>query len=141
MSNRSPGNLTHSKVLSGPAREHSVNISEKNYLGHINPAGENPRELYIDECDALRDGREEFEYSENVALVWYNSVFNSTLTGEAVYPRSEEGVADLLVDEWRESDRHRENLLNPRWEKIGVGVEVDENGTVFGTQAFCPVGG
>jgi len=139
--NRSLGNLTYSETLSRPAREHSVNMSENNYLGHANPAGEGVEERYIDECDALRDGREEFEYSENAAVVWYKVVFESSLTEENVYARSEDGVADLLVDEWRASDVHRQNLLDPRWEAIGVGVTVDENGTVFGTQAFCSVGG
>lgn len=139
--NNSLRNLTYSKVLSVPAREHSVNMSENNYLGHVNPAGEGVEERYIDECDALRDGREEFEYSENAAVVWYKVVFESSLTEENVYARSEEGVADLLVDEWRASEIHRENLLDSRWETVGVGVTVDENGTVFGTQAFCSVGG
>ncbi len=139
--NRSLDSVSFSETLSSPARDHADNMSENDYVGHVNPAGETVEERYVDECDALRDGREEFEYSENAAVVWYKTVFESSLTDENVYARSEEGVAELLVDEWLASELHRENLLDNRWETVGVGVKVDENGTVFGTQAFCSVGG
>jgi len=139
--NRSLDAVTFSETLADPTRDHSTNMSEQGYVGHIDPAGGTVEERYVDECAALRDGREEFEYSENAAVVWYKTVFESSLTEENVYARSEEGVAEVLVDEWLASDAHRDNLLTEGWETVGVGIGVGENGTVFGTQAFCSVGG
>ncbi len=35
------------------------------------------------------------------------------------------------------STGHRKNILNPDYELQGIGIFVDENGTVFLTQEFC----
>jgi Uncharacterized protein with SCP/PR1 domains len=35
------------------------------------------------------------------------------------------------------SPGHRQNILDPDYEVQGIGVFVDENGTVFLTQEFC----
>jgi len=137
--NRSLNALNFSERLSAPAREHSANMSDSFYLGHIAPDGGSVEKRYLDECAALRDGREEFRYSENVANVWYKTVYRSP-ANRSVLLVTEEGVAEYLVNEWTNSTTHRRNLLGEDWRTVGVGVVVDEDGTVFGTQAFCTAG-
>jgi uncharacterized protein YkwD len=137
--NRSLGEVGYSSGLSDAARRHSENMSESFYLGHIEPDGTGVEERYLEECAALRDGREEFRYSENVANVWYKTVYRSP-ANRSVLLVTEEDVAEYLVNEWVNSTTHRRNLLGEDWRSVGVGVVVDENGTVFGTQAFCTAG-
>lgn len=131
--------VAYSSRLSEPARNHSANMSDSFYLGHVEPDGSGVEDRYIDDCAALRDGREEFRYSENVATVWYKTVYRSP-ANRSVLLVTEEGVADALVAEWTNSTTHRRNLLGGAWNTTGVGVVVDENGTVFGTQTFCTAG-
>lgn len=137
--NRSVGPVEGVGVLSDPAREHSVNMSEMFYVGHVEPDGSSVEERYLNGCASLRDSREEIRYSENAASVWYKTVFNSSSKGTTLLV-TEEGVAEALVAEWINSASHRRNMLSERWKTTGVGVVVNENGAVFGTQAFCTAG-
>ena len=34
------------------------------------------------------------------------------------------------------SEGHRRNILSANWQKVGVGVVLDENGHVYATQLF-----
>ena len=131
--------VSYSPRLSRAARDHSANMSDSFYLGHVEPDGSSVESRYLDECAGLRDGREEFRYSENVASVWYKTVYRSP-ANRSVLLVTEEGVADALVAEWTNSTTHRRNLLGEPWNTTGVGVVVDDNGTVFGTQTFCTAG-
>ncbi|MFW5984286.1 MAG: CAP domain-containing protein, partial [Halobacteria archaeon] len=126
--NASLGHVSYSSRLSRAARNHSANMSDSFYLGHVEPDGSSVESRYLDECAGLRDGREEFRYSENVASVWYKTVYRSP-ANRSVLLVTEEGVADALVDEWTNSTTHRRNLLGEPWNTTGVGVVVDENGT------------
>lgn len=138
--NRSVAPVEGVEALSDPAREHSANMSDSFYLGHVEPDGSSVEERYLDGCASLRDGRSEMRYSENVASVWYKTVFNSSGTEGTTLLVTEEGVAEALVAEWINSASHRRNMLGENWTTTGVGVVVGENGAVFGTQAFCTAG-
>jgi uncharacterized protein YkwD len=50
----------------------------------------------------------------------------------AGYPDAEAAMAA-----WMGSDGHRENILNPNFEEIGVGHSLGENDTSYWTQAFA----
>jgi uncharacterized protein YkwD len=41
-----------------------------------------------------------------------------------------------VVESWMKSAGHRENILNNRWEKSGVGIAVTNSGTYYFTQVF-----
>lgn len=43
---------------------------------------------------------------------------------------------DSVVRAWLDSPGHRENLLNPKWRKIGVGFEVLESGRIILVAVF-----
>ncbi|MFP4632462.1 MAG: CAP domain-containing protein [Halobacteriales archaeon] len=126
--------------LSDAARDHSVNMSEVGYVGHVNPANETPEDRYTELCGDRRSDLGEFEASENAAVVWYRVLFESSFSEEPVLLVSEEDLARGLVEEWLASEEHRENLLAEGWRSMGVGVAPGEDGAVFGTQAFCSAG-
>jgi len=41
-----------------------------------------------------------------------------------------------VVRGWMDSPSHRENILNPAFGRLGIGVYMDENGRLYWTQAF-----
>ncbi len=48
-----------------------------------------------------------------------------------------EEVATRAVDGWMESPGHRENILNPTYDRVGTGVAISEDEEVYITQNFC----
>ncbi|MBW4532315.1 MAG: CAP domain-containing protein [Pleurocapsa minor HA4230-MV1] len=44
--------------------------------------------------------------------------------------------AETVVTGWMGSDGHRENILNPAFEELGVGYSVGDNGSAYWTQSF-----
>ncbi|MDR1167014.1 MAG: CAP domain-containing protein [Deltaproteobacteria bacterium] len=41
-----------------------------------------------------------------------------------------------VVDSWYESEGHRENMLNPNYDQIGVGLSLDADGNYYWVQLF-----
>jgi len=116
--------------IAAVARGHSVDMAERDYYAHESPEGAGPADR-LDEggvdCGAV---------GENIATTWYREPVE-TEAGTESYDSPAE-LAAGLADQWARSRPHRANMLDPRWELTGVGVEVvgDE---VIATQMFCTV--
>ncbi|WP_296649299.1 CAP domain-containing protein [Romboutsia sp. 13368] len=41
-----------------------------------------------------------------------------------------------VVNAWMNSKGHRENILNPNFTTLGVGIAKDSNGSIYWTQMF-----
>ncbi len=52
------------------------------------------------------------------------------------YNRGYDNPVESVVESWMKSPGHRENILNNRWEKSGVGIAVARDGTYYFTQIF-----
>ncbi len=52
------------------------------------------------------------------------------------YNRGHDNPSESVVDSWMRSPGHRENILNNRWQKSGVGIAVTPEGTFYFTQIF-----
>ena len=116
--------------IAAVARNHSADMAEREYYAHETPDGAGPADR-LDEagvdCGAV---------GENIATTWYREPVE-TEDGTERYD-SAEALAAGLVAQWERSRPHRANMLDPRWELTGVGVETvgDE---VIATQMFCTV--
>lgn len=44
--------------------------------------------------------------------------------------------AEAVIAAWMASDGHRENILNPSFEELGVGYSVGSDGSAYWTQDF-----
>ena len=96
--------------LTQAAREHSQRMAETNKLSHVLPG-----EASV--ADRLASTGLHFNRSgENVG---YNSDFNGLHSG------------------WMHSPPHRENILNPNYNLVGIGVARGEDGVYFATQDFA----
>jgi uncharacterized protein YkwD len=58
--------------------------------------------------------------------IWYASGYNLAKIQQ---------VANEIVDDWMSSPGHRENILDPRFTHLGVGVSA-RNHTIRATQEF-----
>lgn len=96
--------------------------------------------------DAMADSENLFEpsspvacagplYGINTGATWYRL----TLDDGGYYDTPDE-LARGLVDLWMGSPTHRDVILHPPWEVIGVGIAVSEqqgHTIVYATQLFC----
>ena len=123
--------LDYDTDLANVSRAHSQHMSEENFFGHENPEGEGPKDRVDNDdsvsCDAV---------GENLAQAYWQLEFRS-YDDEIRSLESEDEVAQWFVDAWMNSTGHRENLLEPDWERQGIGVHLDDESRVFATQKFC----
>ncbi|MDO4333181.1 MAG: CAP domain-containing protein [Eubacteriales bacterium] len=71
------------------------------------------------------------------------SSFSSALTQQGIsFKRNGENIAwgqkspEQVMNAWMNSDGHRDNILNPNFENIGIGYYQDANGTNYWVQLF-----
>jgi uncharacterized protein YkwD len=122
------GTLEADPGIAAVARNHSADMAQREYYAHETPEGAGPADR-LDEggvdCGAV---------GENIAATFYRQRVE-TEAGTESYDSAEE-LAAGLVAQWERSRPHRTNMLDPRWELTGVGIETagDE---VIATQMFC----
>ena len=56
--------------------------------------------------------------------------------GENIFRSTGPVPAGLVHVGWMRSDSHRPNILNPGWDRLGVGVHCADDGSVWATQEF-----
>ncbi len=131
--------LVQEMAMSDAAREHSK------YLMSFNEPFSPEKDIYIEhvgeggsyEDDRLNSaGVYNFDLSaENVGTAMSFDYYYEGSLPSPIKP--EEQIASDMVAGWMGSRGHRENMLNPIIEKIGVGVAIDDKGLLFiGTQVF-----
>jgi len=114
------------------ARYHSKDMAQNDYFAHTSPDGEEMEDrydMYGYECQADMGGNQYATGGENL--------FKKSFSG---YTFTNEELATETVEGWMDSQGHRENMLEEYWEKEGIGVYIEEDGsetTVYVTQNFC----
>ncbi|MEQ4203816.1 CAP domain-containing protein [Actinopolymorpha sp. B17G11] len=103
------GPLRADDRLRTAARGHSKDMAERGYFDHTSPEGTTP-------WDRMRAAGYDAPGGENIAMG---------------YPTPES-----VVDAWMDSRGHRENILNCRFEAIGVGVYFGNERGPWATQNF-----
>ncbi|WP_078547786.1 CAP domain-containing protein [Litchfieldia alkalitelluris] len=92
------------------ARNHSIDMAENNYFDHTNLKGESPFDRM------LEDGIKYSLAGENLASGQFSSIF------------AHEGLMNSLG--------HRENILHPEFELLGVGVAFNDKANPYYTENF-----
>lgn len=124
LDNRLPS-LRLDETLSRIAREHSEDMVKNNFFDHTNLRGENATRRA--ERNGYRvqrqgeDGRLRAGVAENI-----NQVLDGRNLGADYLVDSPESAARRLVETWMASTGHRQNILNPKYEAIGIGVAYSE---------------
>jgi len=121
--------LARNGTLDAVARYKSWDMAQRDYFAHTGPNGT---------THGMLRGR----YSTECPYEGQNLYFEDYLTGYSnPYPQTslynEDQIASDAVNGLFNSTGHRENALDPNYDSQGIGVFVDENGTVFLTQELC----
>jgi uncharacterized protein YkwD len=105
--------LVWSDQIAAVARIHSKNMAEFKFFGHRG-------------LDNKRVG----ERAEEMRVGW-------RAIGENIaYNRGYKDPAEKAVDNWLNSQSHRQNLLSDEWMESAVGVAVADDGSYYFTQVF-----
>ncbi|ELY47948.1 CAP domain-containing protein [Natronorubrum bangense] len=121
------------------ARGHSEDMAERGYFSHTDPEGNAFADRYAEhgyECRAYTDGGTYYIGGENIAYTYVDQPVQ-TDSGDVVRHTTERELADGLVEQWMNSDEHRENILADHWNNEGIGIAVTDNDRVYATQNFC----
>jgi len=105
------------------ARQHSLDMSRREFMAHVNPDGQTP-------FDRLRVARILFLCAgENVALMTAEG-------GMASIRASLEHIQCGFMNEPPNQQNHRGNILNPAFTHVGIGIAYDGPGRLVVTQDF-----
>ncbi len=121
------------------ARGHSEDMAERGYFSHTDPEGNAFADRYAEhgyECRAYTDGGTYYIGGENIAYTYVDQPVQ-TDSGDVVEHTTERELADGLVEQWMNSDEHRENILADHWNNEGIGIAVTDDDRVYATQNFC----
>jgi uncharacterized protein YkwD len=116
---RGRARLTYDAALAAVAANHSRDMLERDYFDHVSPDGVGPGDRY-ERAGIDCDGGENIYLGPNAERF----VDEGALAGEI--------VRSLMA-----SKGHREAILDPDYERQGVGVVVGPDGAVYVTQDFC----
>ena len=120
-------------LLADVARQHSLDMANQSYLAHESLAGKSPTER------AEERGVEIVKPVGMFLQVGIGENIGEMPTGNVEgygYVFSAEDIASAMISSWMSSPGHKENILNPRYDFIGVGVAHDGYGTYYLTQDF-----
>ena len=108
--------LTLNPVLTQTAREHSIEMYNLNYFAHISQTSslKSPMKRYL----------KNYGHTPDYAFIGENLFYCSIQDAKL-------GHKSLM-----ESKGHRENILNPKYEEVGIGVYIAPDGQYFVTQMF-----
>ena len=96
--------------LNAAAREHSADMVARNYFSHFGPDGRTPWDRLA--AEGVTTGGQ-----ENIAM------------GQA--------TPEEAVESWMASEGHRQNLLDPAFRFMGIGVQTGADGAPRWTQTFA----
>jgi uncharacterized protein YkwD len=121
--------------LTGIADGHSEDMAAKGFHCHTGSDGKNATERAIAKgYDVKKDiggGWDSIGVAGNIGCMPTGNLKG----GRVVEPKAE-AVARAMVDSWMTSDGHRANILNPKYDQLGVGVGDDGKLFYFCTQDF-----
>lgn len=136
-SDRGLQKLAYDADLTAIARGHSSDMAEQNFFSHTGPEGNTMADRYRAHGYHV-DYPCRHRWGENIA----HRTFPRTRIDQR--PERERSralleTAQAIVDQWLESPGHRENLLDTKWEREGIGASIWESTTpeqLYVTQNF-----
>ena len=138
-----PPALASDAALSAVARGHSEDMAAQGgYFDHESSAGLSPSDRAEEAGYRCRKDYDTY-YTEGIA----ENIYQGWLYGSTTYVLPVPiGVKDYLspraiaagaADGWMDSPGHRENILNPAYDRVGTGVAIAQDEHVLIIQNFC----
>lgn len=118
--------LEYNTTVADAARQHSVDMANRGYFNHTDPDGNNVGDRMNESGVSWRIA------GENLAQNWW-WIRYQTDSGTQQHTANKE-LAEMIVQQWMESDDHRENMLRDDWTTQGIGVYKSDDNAVYVTQ-------
>lgn len=138
---RGVASLARITTIDSIARNHSLDMSNRNYFSHMTPEGLDPTDRGNKAGYPCRNDFGSYYtvgLAENIYQTYtYSSYMTKGIKSSYHWIADEETLAKEIVDGWMDSQGHRENILESKYAKIGVGVAINEDESVYATQNFC----
>ena len=139
--NRALKPLSFDNRLSSLAREHSEDMSARNFFDHDNPDGQDPTARGLEAGYSCHKELGGGYYSEGIAEnIFQNNLYDSyTQSGTYISYNwlTPEEIAQSTVDGWMHSSGHKQNILTETYDKEGIGASVSSDHKVYITEDFC----
>ena len=120
---------------------HSADMAARGYFAHDTPEGLDPtargqRAGY--ECRKDYGSYYTTGLAENIFQSHtYSSYMTAGVASSYTWLEDEEELARQMMDGWMDSPGHKRNILEPQYDRIGVGVQISPDEQVLATQNFC----
>ena len=112
------------RMLDAIAQGHAADMAARGYYSHNTPRGLDPTDR------ARAAGYPFWKYTifsgiaENIWMSWSHRAHVDAAAREAVRA-------------WMRSPGHRQNILDGRYGRLGVGVAISRRGALYAVQNFC----
>ena len=131
--------VDRNRDLSDMGQSHAENMAEQEYIGHTQPDGTTIEQRFADrglDCELPVEGSNEYyPAAENVATAAEGRVEHPG-SDETFFVRTNDDLAEFLMDSWMHSEGHREVMVLPSVREIGLGVAT--NGSdIYAALEFC----
>ena len=127
--------LAQNTALSTIARQHSEDMVDNHYFSHDNPDGDGPTDRARKHGYPLRKDLGGGWFSEGIGEN-IGTMLTGDVEGFGIVVNTPDAVARAHVDAWMSSPGHKENILDPRYSRLGVGVAYDGHTYYYATQNF-----
>lgn len=120
------------------AYSHAADMQARGYYSHDSPEGITPMGRGLAAGHACHRSDGSYGIAENIASSYtYSSVVSLWWLPKYNWLDGEDGMAADLMDMWLTSPGHRQNILNPYHNSLGVGVAIGDDESVLAVQNFC----
>ena len=111
------------------AKGHSQDMADRDYFRHVTPEGLDPTDRVMRAGhDCTKDYGSYYTYGLAENISWVSGIEHN---------ETAQDIAQDVVTSWMNSPGHRANILEPAYDRIGVGVAFSEDGKMYATQNFC----
>ena len=132
--------LEYDDKLAQIAIDHSRDMVQQDYFSHYSLKGDSFSARYAKagyNCQR-KVGIIIHKGAENIHQGWQYG--RTTYRNGRIIGRdwlSDQRLAEIAVEGWMNSPGHRANILNPLWQREGIGVAASDDGKLLLTQNFC----
>ncbi|MFC7070565.1 CAP domain-containing protein [Halobaculum lipolyticum] len=131
--------LSWDSRLVGIAQQYAERMAREEFFSHTAPDGSTFEDRYSEagyNCRVEVDGNRYLTGAENIAYTFYREQIRNQDGSESYYSTPEELGAGV-VNQWMNSQGHRENILTSAWRNEGIGIARADNGRIYAVQNFC----
>ncbi|AJW71224.1 CAP domain-containing protein [Nitrosopumilus adriaticus] len=133
--------LNRISLIDSIARNHSEDMSNRNFFSHDTPEGLDPTDRGNSagyNCQKNYGSYYTYGLAENIFQSYtYSSYMTQGIKSSYTWMADEEAIAKEIIDGWMDSPGHRANILEKKYDRIGVGVSINSDEVVYSTQNFC----